>query len=90
MKPAQIILAVFIFIIAINTLLGQENLSGFSTDNKSLNMMNQDNTLADPRLLLYDVSFYYINLEVSDTSTFLKGFTEIEATSLDSVPELVF
>jgi len=46
---------------------------------KSLHQMNEDTYVADPGLLAYDVTFYYIDLEVNDTNTFIQGFSEIHA-----------
>ena len=37
-----------------------------------------------------DINFYHIDIEVSDTSTFLKGFSEIKAFSAANIPEVVF
>lgn len=59
-------------------------------ENKSFYLDNLDNTLADPRLLLYDISFYHIDLEVDNASTFIRGFTEIQGSSLDEISELLF
>ncbi|MFC2098182.1 M1 family aminopeptidase [Bacteroidota bacterium] len=44
----------------------------------------------DSALLLYDVNHYGISLEVSDTSTYISGFTDIKATALEQIEELVF
>ena len=41
--------------------------------------MNADTYVADPALLNYDVIFYYIDLEANDASTYIKGFTEMQA-----------
>ncbi len=37
--------------------------------------------VTDSALLDYDVTFYKIDLEVNDTSTFIRGYTEIQAIS---------
>lgn len=58
---------------------------------KTLIISNSDTYIADPRLLYYDVTFYYIDLEVNDTSTYITGFTEIHArTDTSELTELVF
>ncbi len=44
----------------------------------------------DSGLLQYDVKHYGICLEISDTSTYLKGYTEVQAQALEPVSELVF
>ncbi len=44
----------------------------------------------DSSLLLYDVNHYGISLEVNDTSTFISGYTDILATALGQMEELVF
>lgn len=90
MKWPHIILSVFVIIMIHIEISGQETLYGTSTDNKNLNIRYMDNTLADPRLLIYDINFYFIDIEVSDTSTYLHGFTEISGSFLADIPELVF
>ncbi len=44
----------------------------------------------DSGLLSYDVSHYGISLEVSDTSTYITGHTDVLATALEPIDELVF
>ena len=44
----------------------------------------------DSALLDYDVHFYGIDLEVSDTSTFIRGSTEIRSTAEVEMDEAVF
>ena len=44
----------------------------------------------DSALLLYDVSHYAISLEVTDSSTFIKGYTEITARAINNISELKF
>lgn len=44
----------------------------------------------DSALLLYDVHFYGIDLEVNDTSTYIKGSTQILVSALEQIDELVF
>lgn len=39
---------------------------------------------------LYDVKFYYINLDVTDTSSYIKGFTRIDLDMLIHSDSLVF
>jgi aminopeptidase N len=90
MKWLQTILLFLIFFIISNEISAQEILVSTATDNKSHTIRAQDVTLADSRLLLYDVKFYYIDIEASDTSTYLKGFSSINAFSLTAIPELVF
>jgi aminopeptidase N len=90
MNRAKQILYFILVITGSSELYGQEILYKTTTDNKNLNIINQDNTLADPRLLLYDINFYYIDIEVSNISTYLHGFTEIQASALDDIQELVF
>lgn len=47
--------------------------------------------LSDPRFSLYDVTFYYIDLEVNNINTFITGFTEVHVTSVNNeLHELVF
>ena len=62
-----------------------------SPDNKSLNLENFDNSLADPRLQLYDINFYYIDLAANNNNTSIGGFTEIQGSSINTgIAELVF
>ncbi len=57
---------------------------------KSWQDLNSDTYVADPGLLNYDVVFYYIDLEVNDTSTYLIGFTEMQAVVVSgSLSEVV-
>ncbi len=90
MKRLQTILSILIFVAISIKISGQETLVSTATDNKNLTILDQDVTLADPRLLLYDINFYFIDIEASDTSTYLKGYTGINAFSLADIPELVF
>jgi aminopeptidase N len=73
---------------------GQDIEYNNSLENKSYRLSNVDNaldnTLADPRLLLYDVSFYYVDLEVNNINTSIRGFTEIQSSSLNEISELLF
>ncbi len=56
----------------------------------SYEMLNVHTHVADSGLLMYDIHYYGINLEVSDTSTYLSGYTDILATALGATDELVF
>jgi aminopeptidase N len=89
MKLSRIILSVYTVWIAYSA-CGQEIEYNNFPENKSFQLNNLDNSLADPRLLLYDVAFYYIDLEVNNMSTSIKGFTEIKACSLNQISELLF
>jgi len=52
---------------------------------------NVKDVLTDHRLSLYDVTFYYIDLEVNNINTSIAGFTEIHGSVLnDDISELVF
>ena len=63
-----------------------ENCSGL----KSWQEFNADTYVADPALLNYDVVFYYIDLEANDTSTYIEGFTEMQAVVVSgSLSEIV-
>jgi aminopeptidase N len=85
-----LILSVFMFWLAYSVTAQDLEYKNFP-DNKSFYVNNLDNSLADPRLLLYDITFYYIDLEVSNTSTSVRGFTEIHGSSLNTeISELVF
>ncbi|MFC2115680.1 M1 family aminopeptidase [Bacteroidota bacterium] len=53
-------------------------------------MLNVPTHVQDSGLLQYDVNHYGISLEVNDTSTYISGYTEILATALDAIDELVF
>ena len=44
----------------------------------------------DSGLLRYDVHHYGISLEVNDTSTYITGYTDVSATALEKIEELVF
>lgn len=58
---------------------------------KTLTSNNSDTYIADPRLLYYDVTFYHIDLAVNDTSTYIHGFTEIQArTDTSEIDVLLF
>jgi aminopeptidase N len=46
--------------------------------------------IKDTAMNRYDVTFYWIDIEVSDTSTFVKGNTAINARSVQVIDELVF
>jgi len=52
---------------------------------KSWQELNADTYVADPALLNYDVVFYYLDLEANDTSTYLKGFTEMQAVVVSAI-----
>jgi len=72
------------------SVFGQEiDYKNFS-ETKSIRFNDLDNSLADPRLLLYDITFYYIDLEANNISTSIKGFTEIKGSSLNEISELLF
>lgn len=63
----------------------------YCSNHKALNINNSDTYIADPRLLYYDVTFYYLDLTVNDTSTYIAGFTEIHARAdTNEFSELVF
>jgi aminopeptidase N len=69
--------------------------SGRSSDLSCRNMSSNGHLFVqqdyDQRMDQYDVKFYGINLEVNDTSTFLKGYVDIMLEVLDNpVNELVF
>jgi aminopeptidase N len=52
---------------------------------------NLKDNISDSRLSLYDVTFYYIDLEVNNINTSIAGFTEIHGSALNvDMPELVF
>jgi len=44
----------------------------------------------DSALLHYDVNYYGISLEVSDSNTYIDGYTDISATALQQFGELIF
>ena len=52
---------------------------------KSWQGLNADTYVADPALLNYDVIFYYIDLEANDTSTYIEGFTEMQAVAVSGI-----
>ncbi len=65
-------------------------LNGHSCSGMHLyNLLNLQTHVSDSGLLLYDVHHYNINLEISDTSTYLKGYSEVLATVLGTLDELV-
>jgi len=45
--------------------------------------------VSDPGLLKYDVRYYRISLEVNDTSTFIKGYSDVMASAIEDMDELV-
>jgi aminopeptidase N len=53
-------------------------------------MSNVPTHVSDSALLDYDVVFYGIDLEVSDTSTYIKGSTKIMVTAVEDLDEVVF
>jgi aminopeptidase N len=90
MKILHAFLAI-IFIFTSVTVSAQDTENKYPIHHKSLLFNDSDTYMADPRLLFYDVSFYYIDLKVNDTSTYITGFTEIYARSeTDKLNELVF
>jgi len=46
--------------------------------------------IRDSSLFNYDVNYYCISLEVSDSNTYIDGYTDIGATALQHFDELVF
>jgi len=50
----------------------------------------QNTYVKDSALLDYDVGFYWIDIEVSDTSTFVRGNTSVHARAVKNIDELVF
>ena len=50
----------------------------------------QQQDVRDSAMLGYDVHHYLISLRVSDTSTYLSGYTEVTATALHPLDTLVF
>ncbi len=46
--------------------------------------------MKDPALGRYDVGFYWIDIEISDSSTFVMGSTAIYARAVSEITELVF
>ena len=46
--------------------------------------------MKDSALAAYDVGFYWIDIEVNDTSTYVRGNTAIYARSLQEITVLVF
>lgn len=53
-------------------------------------MLSESTHVRDSGLLRYDVNHYGISLEVNDTSTYISGYTDISATALEKIDELVF
>ncbi|HKK63158.1 MAG TPA: M1 family aminopeptidase [Bacteroidales bacterium] len=49
-----------------------------------------ENPLYERYLSKYDVSFYYLGLEVSNQNTYISGFTTIHANALESIDTIVF
>jgi aminopeptidase N len=84
------IFSVFIVLAASGDISGQETTYKNSPDNKNINIKNLDNTPADSRLLLYDINFYYIDIEVNNSNTYIQGFTEIHGFSSADISELLF
>ena len=57
---------------------------------KSKSHQVQDTYVRDSALLAYDVGFYWIDIETSDASTFVKGYTLVQGRALKTISELVF
>ena len=89
MKLSRMILS-FIMVWIAYGVSGQEIEYKNLPENKSFQFNNLDNSLADPRLLLYDIGFYYIDLQVNNISTSISGFTEIKGSALNGISELLF
>jgi aminopeptidase N len=56
----------------------------------AFDLLKEPTHVQDSGLLMYDVSHYGLWLEVNDTSTFIKGHTDILARANQDINELVF
>jgi aminopeptidase N len=79
-----------------NSISGSQSLSSHQASygqhwcsHHSSGPLNFSTYVKDPGLLLYDVRHYEISLQVNDTSTYIRGYTEILASALENIPELV-
>ncbi len=57
---------------------------------RAFNLKSVPTHVQDSALLKYDVSHYGISLNVTDSNTYISGFTDIQATALEQIQELVF
>lgn len=83
------ILFFFLFFISVG-ISGQEFETKSCSGIDHFHSGNLKQDISDPRLSLYDVSFYYIDLEVNNINTSIAGFTEMRGSALnDDIPELI-
>ena len=83
-------LLILIIAVSFSPVRSQHNHDEHCSGLKSWQGLNADTYVADPALLNYDVVFYYIDLEANDTSTYIKGFTEMQAVVVSgSLSEIV-
>ena len=90
MKLTRLLL-IYILALLLSPVNAQHNHDEHCSGLKSRQELNADTYVADPALLNYDVVFYYIDLQANDTSTYIKGFTEIHAVAVSgNLSEIVF
>ena len=75
-------------LLLIQTLAGEKE--HVCSGHRIYGFLNVPTHVKDSALLDYDVHYYGIDLEVSDTSTFIRGSTQIGSTALVGMDEVVF